>query len=172
MNDKEEAKKEKESSRQNKVLSNITGIPVDELKKLSEEGNKVKARRQSKKVASPKSGKKKGSKARRVTRTRRLGVQDDTVEVKIASDISEYSTPLSIFRLLDQVVPFGFDSNFQLTSDRCIIDEEVFSIRSLKRSTSVGIPRDSYAVIDPGAEMEVIGGISWRILHFLKNPRR
>ena len=121
--------------------------------------------------SSKKSGKKKGSKARRVTRTRRLGVQDDTVKVKIASDISEYSTPLSNFRLLDQVVPFGYDSNFQLTSDRCIIDEEGFSIRSLKRSTSVGMSRGSsryppYAVIDPGAEMEVIGGVGWRILHF------
>ena len=53
----------------------------------------VEEREKDPKKSFKKSGKKKGSKARQVTRTRRLGVQDDTVKVKIASDISEYSTP-------------------------------------------------------------------------------
>ena len=115
--------------------------------------------------------KKKGSKTRRVTRTRRLGIQDDTVEVKLASSDSEYSTTFSSNKPRERFVTFGNDSVYQFTPDQCIKDEEGFSIRMLKKTTSIGMSRGSsrfppYAVIDPGAEKEVIGGVGWKILHF------
>ena len=107
---------------------------------------------------------KKGSKTRRVTRTRRLGIQDDTVKVKLASSDSEYSTTFSSNELCERVVTFENDSDF-------ISDVGGISIRMLKRATSIGMSRGSsrhspHAVIDPGAEKEVIGGVGWQILHF------
>ena len=114
---------------------------------------------------------KKGSKTRRVTRTRRLGIQDDTVKVKLANSDSECSTTFSSNELCERVVTFENDSDFQFFSDQCIKDVEGISIRMLKRATSIGMSRGSsrhspHAVIDPGAEKEVIGGVGWQILHF------
>ena len=67
---------------------------------------------------------KKGSKTRRVTRTRRLGIQDDTVKVQLASSDSEYSTTFSSNEVCERVVTFENDSDFQFSSDQCMKDVE------------------------------------------------
>ena len=41
----------------------------------------------------------------------------------------------------------------------------------MKHSNSIGISRgrarkSPYAVVDPGADMEIIGGVGWHVLHF------
>ena len=123
-----------------------------------------------------KTEKKKGRKARRVTKTRRVGIQDDTVEIKLASSDSEYSTILtcSNFESREPIVTIGDDSNFESKSDHSIksgAEGTSTRIRMLKRAASVGMSKSRirhppYAVIDPGAEREVIGGVGWRILHF------
>ena len=58
-------------------------------------------------------------------------------------------------------------------------EEESHSIRirALKRPTSIGMSKSctrhqSYAVIDPGADMEVIGGVGWHALHFSDKSER
>jgi hypothetical protein len=121
---------------------------------------------------SKKPGKGKGTKkTRRVTKTRRIGIQDDTVEIKLASSDSEYMN-LANVESRKRVVTFGDDSVIPLKPDHSIKDIEGTSrIRILKRAMSVGMSKGStrhppYAVIDPGAEKEVIGGVGWHILHF------
>ncbi len=112
-----------------------------------------------------------------VTKTRRVGLQDDTVEIKLASSDSEYSTILtcSNFESREPIVTIGDDSNFESKSYHSIKSgaegTSTRRIRMLKRAASVGMSKSQirhppYAVIDPGAEREVIGGVGWRILHF------
>ncbi len=70
-----------------------------------------------------KTEKKKGHKAPLVTKTRRVGIQDDTVEIKLASsDDSEYSTILTCpnFESQEPIVTIGDDSNFESKSNHSI----------------------------------------------------
>ncbi len=124
-----------------------------------------------------KTEKKKGCKAPRlVTKTRRVGIQDDMVEIKLASSDSEYSTILTCpdFESREPIVTIGDDSNFESKSDHSIksgAEGTSTRIQMLKRAASVGMSKSQirhppYAVIDPGAKREVIGGVGWQILHF------
>ena len=102
-------------------------------------------------------------------------VQDDVVEIKLARSDSSYSEDVCNFR---QVVIPGDDSDLHTMQDQFVdlYIEGTFRsrVRALKRAMLVGMSRGSvrhqpYAVIDPGAEHEVIGGVGWQILHFLTN---
>ena len=101
-----------------------------------------------------------GGKKQRRTKTVSFGTSD-TVMVKLASDDEEYSSEL----LLASPYPScGYDSQTQLTPGQ---SEDVAKIR---RTTSVGMSRgrssrQPYAVIDPGAEEEMIGGLGWCVLY-------
>ena len=114
--------------------------------------------------------KSKRKKTRRVTKTRRVGMADHTIEVKLASSDSDYSEYRNISHR--SASKSRDDSNNQSKLDHSIKNSVNNStIRALKRDMSVGISRGSvnvppYAVIDPGAEKEVVGGVGWRILHF------
>ena len=127
--------------------------------------------KESEKKPFKKPGKGKGARARRVTKTRRLGIQDDTIEIKLASSDSEYLGTLQNNNQ-EQVSTFEDDSDLQPKPNQCIEDVEGTSrIRAVKRATSVGMSRGRiqhppYAVIDTGAEREIIGGVGWHILHF------
>ena len=64
------------------------------------------------------------------------------------------------------ITTFGDDSDVLEQFDHSVKEEERHSIRirALKRTTSIGMSKgctrhQSYAVIDPGADMEVIGGV-------------
>ena len=118
-----------------------------------------------------KSGKK-GLKQRRVTKTRRIGVPDDTVRIKLASTVKDYSVSSSLDREL--LSASGYDSDDLSKPDHSMggDNEGTSTLRALKKTiSSIGMSRGSvrhpsYAVIDPGAEKEVVGGVGWRILHF------
>ena len=122
-----------------------------------------------------KTGKQKGKRTRRVTRTRRVGIQDDVVQIKLTSSDEEYIRSVSES---SKALPISFEhdsDSHKKPPDQCNEDEEGPSksktVRALKRTTSIGmsrgtIVRPSFAVIDTGAEMEVIGGVGWKVLHF------
>ena len=120
-----------------------------------------------------KSGKYKGHKTRRVSKTRRTGIQDDSVEVKLGSSDEDYTDTCTNLIPRKRLVTFGHDSIIPLKPDHSIEETAGSSkiIRAIKRSASIGMSRgstrhSSYAVIDPGADKELIGGIGWHILHF------
>ena len=119
-----------------------------------------------------KSGKGKGKRNRRVTKTRRIGIPDDTVEVKLASSDEDYIATSSKYKPRKRKVTFGNDSDIPWIPDHSIQDEAAGSkVRALKRSNSIGMSRgrtsqSPYAIVDPGADMEIIGGVGWHVLHF------
>ena len=107
--------------------------------------------------------KKKGKKQRRMTTKVTSGLPDDTVEVKLDTDDEDYIVGgTSINR---NHLPCSYDSKINLDLDRSIND-----VRMIRRNTSVGISRgrttrQPYAVIDPGATEDLVGGQGWRIVH-------
>ena len=112
----------------------------------------------------------KGKKERRVTRTRRIGVPDDTVRIKLASSNSDYIEASNL--VLGTLLSSSYDSNTISKSDHSMVDDDGISrLRALKKTSSIGMSRGSiryppYAVIDPGVEKEIVVGVGWRILHF------
>ena len=125
-----------------------------------------------KETSSKKKQKGQGKKNRRVTKQKMVETADDTVEVTLVSSGEEYLTVLS--NTPEQIVPFGHDSKFLATPDHSIVDvkKKECRIRALQRcTTSVGMSggrkgHQPYAVIDPGAEQDLIGGVGFAILHF------
>ena len=70
---------------------------------------------------------------------------------------------------------FGDDSNVPSQLGHTSMNEDAegtSTIRMLKRTaSSIGMTKgctrhSPYAVIDPGAERDVVGGVGWHILHF------
>ena len=119
---------------------------------------------------SKKTGKKDGKRTRRVTRTRRLGIQDDVVQIELTSPDEEYIG--NVVRKSKKALPItvGHGGNQQNQFDYSKEDVEGYStrFRVLKRVTSVGMSKGStrhqtFAVIDPGADTEVIGGVGWKV---------
>ena len=120
-----------------------------------------------------KPGKGKGAKTRRVTRTCNVGYLDDTVKIKLAGDVSEYSRSTSSLKSVEPIESFGYDSYFRSQTRPSKIGnaEGTSRVRALKRATSIGMSKGStrhapYTVMDTGAEREVVGGVGWKILHF------
>ena len=110
--------------------------------------------------------KKKAKKQRRLTTKVAAGLPDDTVEVKLDTDSDEYST--SLLPRNSIIIPFGHDS--KKIPD---LDHSTQDVRVIRRNTSVGISRgratkSPYAVIDPGATEDLVGGLGWRIIHVSK----
>ena len=104
-----------------------------------------------------------GKRSIRRTKTVTFGTPDETVTVKVASDNEDYSQVL-LDTTEDQTSDLGYDSRGIRPSDLSIEDSRI------RRSTSVGMSRgrtrrQPYAVIDPGADEELIGGDGWFILH-------
>ena len=89
-----------------------------------------------------KTGKQKGKRTRRVTRIRRVGIQDDVVQNKLASSNENYIISIS---QSGRARPISFEhgskSNFQPNHSND--NEEVHSkkIRALKRDTLIGMSR-------------------------------
>ena len=110
------------------------------------------------------------NKQRRVTKQRRVGLADDSVEVKLASSDEEYSTVLS--SLIEPIKTYRDDSHrSQHTGHSRKEKEKSLTMRMVKRSTSVGMSNgrnrhQPFAIIDPGCEGDMIGGVGWHILHF------
>ena len=120
-----------------------------------------------------KPGNRRNGKTRRVTKTRRVGTRDDTVEIKLDSSDEEYFRTGTRMKSPEQIITFGHESDSSLKPGHSMNDTKrsLTRIRMLKTNVSAGMSRGStrqlpYAVIDPGAEREVIGGVGWRILHF------
>jgi len=120
----------------------------------------------------PKKKQRNGTKTRRLTKLRRIGTADDTVEVKLASSDEEYSTVYTC-NTRERIVSFGHDSIIPARPDHSMQGSEgrASILRMLKRTESVGMSNGRktllpYAVIDPGAEQDVIGGVGWHIMHF------
>ena len=111
----------------------------------------------------PKNGKRKrGRKQRRMTKTTPSGLPGDTIEVKLRDDTEEY------FRSsLSNVVvntTLWYDSKFHSLPGH---HPHAYSPR-IRRLDSIGMSRgrrsiQPYAVIDPGAVEELIGGDGWYI---------
>ena len=84
-----------------------------------------------------KTGNNNGKRYRRVTRTRRVGIQDDVVRIELTSSDEEYIR--TIFSESTKALPItvGYDSNNQYQSDHSNDDEEGYStrVRELKRTT-------------------------------------
>ena len=116
--------------------------------------------------AKRKGSQEKGKRGKRQRRTRvaTSGIPDDTVAVKITSDEESYNGSFGI--TAEQTSFPGHDSGPLQTPDLSVTDAE----RIIRRTTSVGISRgrprrQPYAVIDPGAEEELIGGDGWHIVY-------
>jgi len=80
---------------------------------------------------------------------------------------------------MEHIESFGYDSNFRSQSNPSKIGNAVGTsrVRALKRATSIGMSKGSmrhapYAVMDTGAEREVVGRVGWKILEFLTNQNR
>ena len=92
-----------------------------------------------------------------MTKQRRVGLNNDTVEIKLASSDEDYRAD-DIVKSRKRVVTFGDDSEKPAKPDRSIEDDTGASrTRMLKRSTSAGMSggrkrHEPYAVINPGAE--------------------
>jgi len=119
-----------------------------------------------------KPGKGKGAKTRWVTRTCNVGYLGDTVKINLAGDVSEYSHSTSRLKSVEPFESFGYDSYFRSQTRPSKIGnaEGTFRVRVLKRAASTGMSKGStrhapYAVMDTGAEREVVGGVGWKILH-------
>ena len=118
--------------------------------------------------------KKEGKKTRRLSKTRRVGLANDTVEVKLTSSDSEYSATDDLALASNRVVTFGDDSKDEAKPGHSVKDVENTSskrIRMVKKVASIGMSRGrkrhpTYTVIDPGAEQDLIGGTGWHIIHF------
>ena len=151
-------------------VNNGETMVKDDLVLTGEKGNDKDSDPPSKKLGKKKN--KNGTKLRRVTKTRRVGFKDDTVEIKLASSDSEYSKTSSSFNSREQIITIGDDSNVLSRPNHSIdVGAEGSTIRALKRAASIGMSKGStrhstYAVIDPGAEKEIVGGVGWHILHF------
>jgi hypothetical protein len=126
---------------------------------------------ESSKTTTPSNGKQrnqKGKKQRRLTITAASGTLDDTVEeVKLDSDVDEYMHCSYLIRGSRIPLNIGHDSNDQMKSGHS--NHEVLE-RKIRRNTSVGISSGRrtippYAVIDPGAEEDLVGGVGWYIRH-------
>ena len=103
-----------------------------------------------------KTGKKNSKRARRVTRTRRVRIQDDVVQIKLTSSDKEYIR--TILSESTKVLPITVvdDSNDQDQFDHSNDYKEGRStrVRALKRTTSVGVSKGTirlqpFDVIDP-----------------------
>ena len=108
-----------------------------------------------------------------MNRTRRVGIQDDLVQIKQTSSDEEYIRTIFCESTKVLPIPVGDDSNDQDQFDHSNDDKEGHStrVRALKRTTSGGMSKGTirlqpFAVIDTGADMDVIGGVSWKVLHF------
>ena len=105
-----------------------------------------------------------GGKKQRRTKIATSGIPDDTVTVKITSEDESY---IGLFEgTVDQTFGPGYDSDALPLLDLSINDVEGI----IRRTTSVGMSRgrpsrQPYAVIDPGAEEELIGGDGWHIVY-------
>ena len=126
---------------------------------------------ESSKATTPSNGKqsnRKGKKQRRLTTTAASGTLDDTVvEVKLDSDVDEYRHCSNLIRNSRVSLNIGHDSNDQMMSGHS--KQEVLE-RKIRRNTSVGMSSGRriippYAVIDPGAEEDLVGGVGWYIRH-------
>ena len=110
-------------------------------------------------------------KSRYITKCRRVGLVGDTVEIKLASSDDEYSVN-KLVEFSEQFIPLRDDSKLSGKPDQCRNDVVGTSkIRMLWKSTSVGMSggrkrHQPYAVVDSGAEHEIVGGDGWHILHF------
>ena len=74
---------------------------------------------------------------------------------------------------MEPIESFGYDSyvRSQTRPSKIGNAEGTSRVRALKRATSIGMSKGStrhapYAVMDTGAEREVVGGVGWKILHF------
>ena len=112
----------------------------------------------------PKNGKKrkKGRKQRRLTKTTPSGLPRDTVEVKLRSDTEEYSCYSFTCKVSKPTL--WHDSKF------CALPgHNMHALSSrIRRLDSIGMSQgrrsnQPYAVIDPGAVEELIGGDGWYI---------
>lgn len=143
----------------------------DDLVDDDEEGP---SKSSSKQPFKKKSKKEKGKQTRRVTKVRRVGLTDDTVEVKLTSSDEEYSRTDVLVNARELVVTFEHESKNEVKPDHSVEDERSNSssrIRMVKKATSIGMSggrksHPTYTVIDPGAEQDLIGGTGWHILHF------
>jgi len=111
-----------------------------------------------------KPGKRKGAKTRRVTRTCNVGYLDDTVKTKLAGEVSEYSRSTSSLKSVEPIKSVGYDSyvRSQTRPSKIGNAEGTSRVRALKRGASIGMSKGStrhapYAVMDTGAEREVVG---------------
>ena len=75
----------------------------------------------------------------------------------------------------EQIITCKYDGNLPRKPGRSNEDEEDSSIgiRFLKKVASIIMfkvcnKRSPFAMIDPGADMEVIGGVGWHVLYFSK----
>ena len=86
--------------------------------------------------------KEKGKRTRRVTKTRRVGIQDDVVQIKLMSSDEEYISSVGESR---EALPISFEHDSDSHNNPCQSneDEESLSksIRALKRATSIGMSR-------------------------------
>ena len=74
---------------------------------------------------------------------------------------------------MEPIESFGYDScvRSQTRPSKIGNAEGTSRVRALKRATSIGMSKGStrhapYAVMDTGAEREVVGEVGWKILHF------
>lgn len=119
---------------------------------------------------------KKASKVRRLTTTSKAGMPDDTIEVKLDSDVEDYLyCYISLFVLM--CITCRHDS--RIGSSSGLVARKV---RMVKRNgdspSSVAMSRgrqpvkQPVAIIDSGAAEDLVGGVGWRILHESKTRRQ
>ena len=83
-----------------------------------------------------------GRRSRGVTKTRRISIQNDSVEVKLASSDEDYIETSSDYKPGKLKVTFGDDSIIPLKPDHSINEKAAGSrVRALKCSNSIGISR-------------------------------
>jgi hypothetical protein len=88
-------------------------------------------------------------------------------EVKLDSDVVEYGQCLSLICDSRISLNVGYDSNNQIKSGHS--KQEALE-RKIRSNASVGMSSGSrnvrpYAVFDPGAEEDLVGGVGWYIRH-------
>ena len=151
------------------------GETMDRNDLILAKGNDDDSESDSRKPFKKKLGKKQqGKKTRRVTKSKKVGLVDATVEVKLASSDEDYSVTDVVVKPRNRRVTFGDDSVIEFEPDRMCKDDDgpaTRKIRMLSRAASIGMSKgrktiQAYAVIDPGAEQDLIGGIGWQIMHF------
>ena len=103
-----------------------------------------------------------------MTRTRRIGTQDDTIEVKLSTSDSDEDNRTSGSSSSDDVGDTSKPGRE--------VKDKGSRVRMLRMSRSVGmmvnkLSNQPYAVIDPGAEEDILGGIGWYVVHFSERSK-